>query len=73
MGIKMTRNGENLQLTAETVGIALGMVAGWVASVLLCGLIINWVLGLIGLGALTYWQIVGLLAIWELVKPTSSK
>ena len=57
---------------AENVGIVLGMIAGWTASVLLCGLIITWVLGLIGLGSLTYWQVVGLLAIWELIKPTSS-
>lgn len=56
---------------AENAGIVLGMIAGWAASVLLCGLIITWVLGLVGLGSLTYWQVVGLLAIWELIKPAS--
>jgi len=49
------------------------MAAGWIASVLVCGLIIHWILGALALGSLTYIQIVGLLAIWELIKPTSAK
>ena len=55
----------------ETVGIALGVVAGTVLSILLGAFGIHWILGLIKLGGLTYWQIVGLLAIWEMVKPTA--
>lgn len=58
---------------AENAGIILGMAAGWIASVLICGLIIHWILGALALGSLTYIQIVGLLAIWELIKPTSAK
>jgi uncharacterized membrane protein (Fun14 family) len=59
--------------TAENVGIVIGMVAGWAASVLLCGAIIYGILGVLALGNLTYLQIVGLLVIWELIKPYSSK
>lgn len=71
MGSKITRKGENLPFTAETFGIVLGLIAGGIASILLGGLIIHWILGAIGLGSLTYGQVVGLLAIWELIKPTS--
>ena len=55
----------------ESVGIVLGVVAGTVLSILLGAFGIHWILGLIKLGGLTYWQIVGLLAIWEMVKPTA--
>lgn len=72
MRIKMTRKGETLRLTAETVGIVLGMIAGGIVSILLGGLIIHWILGAVNLGQLTYGQVVGLLAIWEIVKPRSS-
>jgi len=69
MRIKMTRGSENVRLTAETVGAVLGLIAGGIASILLGGLVIYWILGAIGLGSLTYGQVVGLLAIWEIVKP----
>lgn len=69
MKIKMTRKGENLRLTAETVGIVLGLIAGGIASILLGGLAIYWILGATKLGSLTYGQVVGLLAIWEIIKP----
>ena len=72
MRIKMTRKGETLRLTAETVGIVLGMIAGGIVSILLGGLIIHWILATVNLGQLTYGQVVGLLAIWEIVKPRSS-
>lgn len=72
MRIKMTRKGETLRLTAETVGIVLGMIAGGIVSILLGGLIIHWILAAVNLGQLTYGQVVGLLAIWEIVKPRSS-
>jgi len=69
MRIKITRKGESVPLTAETVGVILGLIAGGIASILLGGLVIHWILGAIGLGSLTYGQVVGLLAIWEIVKP----
>lgn len=72
MRIKMTRKGETLRLTAETVGIVLGMIAGGTVSILLGGLIIHWILVAINLSQLTYWQIVGLLVIWEMIKPRNS-
>ena len=56
---------------SETIGIILGMLIGATVSIALGAWIIHWILGLIKLGGLTYWQIVGLLAIWEMVKPTS--
>ena len=68
----MTYKGENLRFTAETVGIFLGVIAGGIVSILLGGFVIHWILGAVGLGDLTYVQVVGLLAIWELIKPTSS-
>lgn len=63
----------NSPSTAKNVGIVIGMVAGWVASVLLCGAVIYGILGVLALGGLTYLQIVGLLVIWELIKPYSAK
>lgn len=57
---------------AENVGIVLGLIAGGIASILLGGLVIHWILGAIGLGSLTYVQVVGLLAIWEIIKPSTS-
>jgi len=54
----------------KTIGIILGVVAGTVLSILLGALGIHWILSLIKLGGLTYWQIVGLLVIWEMIKPT---
>ena len=68
----MTHKGERLRFTAETVGIVLGMIAGEIVSILLGGLVIHWILGAIALGNLTYAQVVGLLAIWEIVKPSTS-
>jgi uncharacterized membrane protein YoaK (UPF0700 family) len=56
----------------EAVGIVLGMVVGATLSVLLGAWIIHWILGLINIGSLTYGQVVGLLVIWELIKPRAS-
>lgn len=74
MKLKMTRKGENIGTIAEMVGIVLGMIIGWTGGLLLGGLIVHWILTAIAIGNLTYWQIVGLLAIWEIIKPrTESK
>lgn len=55
----------------EATGIVLGLIAGGVISLLLGALVIYWILGAVGLTTLTYKQIVGLLGIWEIVKPRS--
>lgn len=67
--IKMTRRGENLKLTAETFGIVLGLIAGWTVGILLSAWIIHAILAAVKLGSLTYVQVIGLVAIWEIVKP----
>ena len=54
---------------SELIGVTLGLIAGGVVSILLSALVIHWILTGIGIGALTYGQVVGLLAIWETVKP----
>lgn len=69
MQIKMTRKGESLKLTAESAGIVLGMIAGWTVGILLGSWIIHAILAAVKLGSLTYAQVVGLVAIWEIVKP----
>jgi len=53
----------------ELIGVTLGLIAGGVISILLSAWVIHWILTSIGIGALTYGQVVGLLAIWEIVKP----
>jgi uncharacterized membrane protein YoaK (UPF0700 family) len=53
----------------EVVGVVLGLIVGGVVSILLSAWVIHWILTGIGIGALTYGQVVGLLAIWEIVKP----
>ena len=45
--------------TAENVGFVLGLIVGGIASILLSGLVIYWILGAVGLGGLTYAQVVG--------------
>jgi hypothetical protein len=54
---------------AEIAGAAVGLIAAGVISLLLGGWVIHWILTGIGIGSLTYGQVVGLLAIWEIVKP----
>jgi hypothetical protein len=56
---------------AEIAGTAFGLIAVGVVSLLLGGLVIHWILTGIGIGSLTYGQVVGLLAIWQIIKPSS--
>jgi hypothetical protein len=56
---------------AEIIGAILGGVIASAVSIFLGALVIHWILGVTGIGSLTYWQVVGLLAIWETVKPRS--
>lgn len=56
---------------AAIAGEAFGLIAGGVVSLLLGGLVIHWILTGIGIGSLTYGQVVGLLAIWQIIKPSS--
>jgi len=61
-----------LESIAEGLGIALGVAV--VASITIIGRawVIHFILSMAFIGNLTYWQILGLLAIWELIKPASS-
>lgn len=58
----------------EAIGLVLGMIAGGLISALLGAWFIHFILGWIGLGALTFKQVFGLLLVWEYIKPrTESK
>lgn len=63
-------------LTLESIAKGFGTVVGVavVASIIVLATawVIHFILGMVSVGNLTYWQIVGLLAIWGLIKPTSS-
>ena len=67
--IRVTLRGENLPPTAESAGIVLGLIAGWTVGVLLSAWVIHAILAAVKLGSLTYAQVAGLVAIWEIVKP----
>ena len=54
---------------SEVVGVVLGMIAGGLISALIGAWFIHLVLGWIGLGALTFKQVFGLLLVWEYIKP----
>jgi hypothetical protein len=74
MKIKMTRRGENIKSVAYAAGAAFGVLAVGVAAIFLSAWVIHWILGATGLAKLTYAQVVGLVAIWEIIKPrTESK
>lgn len=60
-----------LESVAEGVGVVLGVIFVGVASLLISAWVIHWILGAIGIGTLTYAQVVGLLVIWEIMKPSS--
>lgn len=60
-----------LESVAEGVGVVVGVILVSTASILITAWVIHWILGMIGIGALTYAQVVGLLAIWEIMKPSS--
>ena len=71
MKIRMTRKGEEFESVGYAIGAVFGLLAVSVASILLSAWVIHWILSAVGLGNLTYTQVVGLLAIWEIVKPRS--
>jgi len=60
-------------LTAKSVAEALGVAAGLllvsVAGILLGAFVIQWILSSCGIYQATYAQVVGALAIWEIIKP----
>jgi hypothetical protein len=59
---------------SEAIGVALGLVIGGLLSALIGAWFIHLVLGWIGVGALTFKQVFGLLLVWEYIKPrTESK
>lgn len=60
-----------LESVAEGLGVVLGVIFVGAASLLISAWVIHWILGMIGIGTLTYAQVVGLLAIWEIMKPSS--
>jgi hypothetical protein len=60
-----------LESVAEGVGVVVGVILVSTASILITAWVIHWILGMIGIGTLTYAQVVGLLAIWEIIKPSS--
>lgn len=69
MGIKITRRGETFESVGYAVGAMLGVIAVGIAGIFLSAWVIHWILGITGLAGLTYAQVVGLVAIWEIIKP----
>ena len=57
------------QSVAEALGIAAGLLLVSVAGILLGAFVIQWVLSACGIYKATYAQVVGALAIWEIIKP----
>jgi hypothetical protein len=60
-----------LESVAEGIGVVLGVIFVGAASLLISAWVIHLILGMIGIGSLTYAQVVGVLAIWEIMKPSS--
>jgi len=60
-----------LESVAEGIGVVLGVIFVGAASLLISAWAIHWILGMIGIGSLTYAQVVGVIAIWEIMKPSS--
>ena len=60
-----------LESVAEGIGVVLGVIFVGAASLLISAWVIHWILGMIGIGSLTYTQVVGVLAIWEIMKPSA--
>lgn len=57
-----------------TIGAAAAIIAGGVATLLITALVVYWIITYTGLATLTYAQVAGLLAIWNIIKPhTESK
>lgn len=59
----------DVQSIAEGLGIVIGVAVATSIAVLAAAWVVHFILGMVSIGNLTYWQIVGLLAIWELIKP----
>lgn len=72
MRIKMTRKGEEFKSLGYAAGAVVGQLAVTVAGILLSAWIIHWILTATSLTTLTYAQVVGLVAIWEIIKPRMS-
>jgi hypothetical protein len=66
--LKTTFKGKRADL-AEATGVIAGLIVGGIVTLLLGGWSIHWILTSIGIGNFTYGQVVGLLAIWEIIKP----
>jgi len=66
------KKGLTLESIAEGFGIVVGVAVTASIAVLATAWVVHFILGMVSIGNLTYWQIVGLLAIWELIKPASS-
>lgn len=74
MKLKMTRKGENVESAAYAVGAVIGVAVVGTAALLLSAWIVQWILSACGIYKATYAQVVGVLAIWEIIKPrTESK
>lgn len=72
MGIRLKRKGEDLESALYGIGAVAGLVAFGAAMVLLTGFVVQWILSACGIYKATYAQVVGVLAIWEILKPRSS-
>lgn len=60
-----------LESVAEGVGVVLGVIFVGAASLLISAWVVQWILSVCGIYQATYAQVVGLLAIWEIMKPSS--
>lgn len=71
MGIRLKRKGEDLESALYGLGAVVGLVVFGAVMLLLTGFIVQWILSVSGIYKATYAQVVGALAIWEIVKPRS--
>lgn len=67
--LKMTRKGENIESVSYAVGAVVGLVLVGTAALLLSAWVVQWILSACGIYKATYTQVVGVLAIWEIIKP----
>lgn len=57
---------------SEVIGVAVGLLVAGVGLCLLLAFVIQWILVSMVGTTVSYWQVLGVLVIWELVKPRSS-
>lgn len=69
MKLKMTRKGENVESLGFAVGAVIGVAVVGTAALLLSAWVVQWILSACGIYKATYAQVVGVLAIWEIIKP----